>query len=51
MPQMAPMNWICLYIFFSMIFMLILMFNYFNFMYPPKSFKTMAIKNFYNWKW
>nr|QXJ41882.1 ATP synthase F0 subunit 8 [Pissodes strobi] len=51
MPQMAPMNWICLYLFFSSIFILILIMSYFSFMYPTKMFKTSSQKLLHSWKW
>nr|AXS65193.1 ATP synthase F0 subunit 8 [Staphylinoidea sp. 1 KM-2017] len=51
MPQMAPMNWMILFLFFIMIFMLFNSLNYFCFLYTPKS--TIAKKKtmYINWKW
>nr|AYR05217.1 ATP synthase F0 subunit 8 [Cryptorhynchinae sp. 4 ACP-2013] len=51
MPQMAPMNWLILYIYFIMLFLMIIIFNYFSFMYKPKKFETKKITKKINWKW
>nr|WRO45131.1 ATP synthase F0 subunit 8 [Habronychus sp.] len=53
MPQMAPLSWLNLFIFFIMIF---LMFNSLNYFYYNKSFtskeKTIkTLKNKMSWKW
>nr|AXS66442.1 ATP synthase F0 subunit 8 [Staphylinoidea sp. 10 KM-2017] len=51
MPQMAPLNWLTLFIYFSMIFILMNSLNYFSFMYKITSnFKDKKIKKI-NWKW
>nr|YP_009995509.1 ATP synthase F0 subunit 8 [Ochthebius viridis]QNP09964.1 ATP synthase F0 subunit 8 [Ochthebius viridis] len=52
MPQMAPMNWLFLFIMFSMIFMLFNSMNYFSFKYD-NIMKKNNIKNIkkLNWKW
>nr|ASN66005.1 ATP synthase F0 subunit 8 [Scarites buparius] len=52
MPQMAPMNWLILYIFFIMIFMLFNFFNYYMFLIKNNTNdeKTFTIK-ILNWKW
>nr|ALO76497.1 ATP synthase F0 subunit 8 [Omalium rivulare] len=52
MPQMAPMNWLTLFIFFIMIFMIFNSMNYFSFIYNNKlstNIKTSKIST--NWKW
>nr|YP_009443851.1 ATP synthase F0 subunit 8 [Prionoglaris stygia]ATU07072.1 ATP synthase F0 subunit 8 [Prionoglaris stygia] len=50
MPQMAPMWWLTLMIYFTMIFLCTNMINYFYFT-PQIKFLTHSIKNFYlNWK-
>nr|AXS66073.1 ATP synthase F0 subunit 8 [Staphylinoidea sp. 14 KM-2017] len=52
MPQMAPMNWLTLFIFFVLVFMLFNTINYFSFLYDPQT--TASIKNkkkIINWKW
>nr|ANJ70363.1 ATP synthase F0 subunit 8 [Colymbetes fuscus] len=53
MPQMAPMSWLTLYIFFAVIFMMFNFMNYYMFMINPSSQTTnkkMSKKSF-NWKW
>nr|AXS65122.1 ATP synthase F0 subunit 8 [Monotomidae sp. KM-2017] len=51
MPQMAPMNWTLLMMYFIIIFLMFNCMNYFNFFYKKKSFKT-HVKNIKtNWKW
>nr|YP_009995340.1 ATP synthase F0 subunit 8 [Ochthebius deletus]QNP09743.1 ATP synthase F0 subunit 8 [Ochthebius deletus] len=53
MPQMAPMNWLMLFILFILIFMLFNTMNYFSFMYNyDKNYQTKKseIKKI-NWKW
>nr|QNP10035.1 ATP synthase F0 subunit 8 [Ochthebius delgadoi] len=53
MPQMAPMNWLVLFITFSMIFLMFNSMNYFSFKYnnlnKNKLFNKKLIK--LNWKW
>nr|ALO76716.1 ATP synthase F0 subunit 8 [Glischrochilus hortensis] len=51
MPQMAPLNWITLLIYFTMIFMIINSLNYFSFLYKSKSSSKSKIKTNLNWKW
>nr|WRO45156.1 ATP synthase F0 subunit 8 [Stenothemus biimpressiceps] len=53
MPQMAPLSWLNLFIFFIMIF---LIFNSLNYFYFNKSFHTQGeknktLKNKISWKW
>nr|YP_010472648.1 ATP synthase F0 subunit 8 [Galerita orientalis]UVH65771.1 ATP synthase subunit 8 [Galerita orientalis] len=53
MPQMAPMNWLSLYIMFTVIF---IMFNFLNYyLYLIKNNNNNKIENFMtkilNWKW
>nr|ATL15426.1 ATP synthase F0 subunit 8 [Callosobruchus analis] len=52
MPQMAPLNWLSLMIFFMLILLIFNLENYFSFFYPIKYFKSNN-KNIikYNWKW
>nr|AET13033.1 ATP synthase F0 subunit 8 [Bittacomorphella fenderiana] len=54
MPQMAPMSWLILFMFFSIIFIMFNMMNYYNSM-PIYSSKTKSITNIkinsMNWKW
>nr|QNP10009.1 ATP synthase F0 subunit 8 [Aulacochthebius sp. IBE<ESP> RA1155] len=51
MPQMAPMNWISLFIYFSMIFMIFNSLNYFSFKYNILSSNFKKSINKLNWKW
>nr|AXS66321.1 ATP synthase F0 subunit 8 [Staphylinoidea sp. 3 KM-2017] len=52
MPQMAPMNWLTLFIFFVLIFMLFNSINYFSFLYTPSPFKAPENKKMLmSWKW
>nr|YP_009995353.1 ATP synthase F0 subunit 8 [Ochthebius glaber]QNP09769.1 ATP synthase F0 subunit 8 [Ochthebius glaber] len=52
MPQMAPMNWLVLFIMFSIIFLMFNSMNYFSFKYTPIN-KTMLNTNKFKltWKW
>nr|YP_010166702.1 ATP synthase F0 subunit 8 [Nectoporus subrotundus]QRV62793.1 ATP synthase F0 subunit 8 [Nectoporus subrotundus] len=52
MPQMAPMNWLMLYMFFSVIFILFNFMNYYMFLTLKhlSSSKNLS-KKFYSWKW
>nr|YP_009073572.1 ATP synthase F0 subunit 8 [Aeolesthes oenochrous]BAP59122.1 ATP synthase F0 subunit 8 [Aeolesthes oenochrous] len=51
MPQMAPLNWLILFMFFTIIFILFNTVNYYSFMYNVK--QKIPIKNTvkFNWKW
>nr|YP_010546141.1 ATP synthase F0 subunit 8 [Calomera brevipilosa]UYK51607.1 ATP synthase F0 subunit 8 [Calomera brevipilosa] len=52
MPQMAPMNWIILYIMFSVIFILVNFLNYYIYSIksPSKKLNKFMFKSI-NWKW
>nr|YP_010728414.1 ATP synthase F0 subunit 8 [Stictochironomus akizukii]WEF49642.1 ATP synthase F0 subunit 8 [Stictochironomus akizukii] len=54
MPQMSPMMWTLLFIFFSSLFLLFNTLNYFN--YLPELFSTKTSQTFnkmpsLTWKW
>nr|QTZ18997.1 ATP synthase F0 subunit 8 [Manota sp. WQY001] len=54
MPQMSPLNWLMLMLFFSTIFIIIYMMNFYSFnINMPKLNKSSILnkKNFTNWKW
>nr|AND96422.1 ATP synthase F0 subunit 8 [Onthophagus vulpes] len=51
MPQMAPINWLTLFIYFSLIFMLFNTLNFYLFNYNIKTFSFKKKKNNLNWKW
>nr|AGI97903.1 ATP synthase F0 subunit 8 [Eriosoma auratum]AHK17974.1 F-ATPase subunit 8 [Eriosoma auratum] len=48
MPQMAPMNWLILFIYFMMTFYILMNLMYFNFKKIPKNklFNKTKIKNY-----
>nr|AOY39945.1 ATP synthase F0 subunit 8 [Curculionidae sp. BMNH 1040049] len=50
MPQMSPLNWIFLFIFFSSLFMLFSIMNYFTPTYKPSPSKYNKMY-IYPWKW
>nr|APX39355.1 ATP synthase F0 subunit 8 [Psylliodes thlaspis]APX39865.1 ATP synthase F0 subunit 8 [Psylliodes cupreus]WNU00262.1 ATP synthase subunit 8 [Psylliodes crambicola] len=51
MPQMMPLNWISLMLFFTLIFYFFNNLNFFSFLYNKKKtdFKLKSYK--LNWKW
>nr|AND96370.1 ATP synthase F0 subunit 8 [Bubas bison] len=51
MPQMAPMNWLMLFFYFSMIFMIFNVKNYYAFNYSIKFSKFLKKNSYINWKW
>nr|YP_010373213.1 ATP synthase F0 subunit 8 [Dicerca corrugata]UPI13487.1 ATP synthase F0 subunit 8 [Dicerca corrugata] len=51
MPQMSPMNWLPLFILFSIIFILFIILNFFNTVYPNPLLKSEKSKININWKW
>nr|YP_010140016.1 ATP synthase F0 subunit 8 [Aulacochilus grouvellei]QQK56315.1 ATP synthase subunit 8 [Aulacochilus grouvellei] len=53
MPQMAPLNWLILFIYFVMIFLFINSMNYYLFYYTPKFFQINKFSHLpmLNWKW
>nr|YP_004021881.1 ATP synthase F0 subunit 8 [Exorista sorbillans]ADO85312.1 ATP synthase F0 subunit 8 [Exorista sorbillans] len=53
MPQMAPINWLSLFIIFSITFMIFNMMNYYSYSpFMPKSNLMNKKKiNSLNWKW
>nr|ADO60453.1 ATP synthase F0 subunit 8 [Anaspis sp. BMNH 840206] len=52
MPQMAPLNWLTLMIYFIIIFMIFNIMNYYSYSYKNSDFssKKKKIINL-NWKW
>nr|ARH54848.1 ATP synthase F0 subunit 8 [Agathidium nigripenne] len=52
MPQMAPMNWLILFILFTLTFLIFNSMNFFILKYTP-NFNKKIIKNMklMNWKW
>nr|ARH54523.1 ATP synthase F0 subunit 8 [Ocypus ophthalmicus] len=51
MPQMAPMNWLMLFILFTIIFLMVNCINYFSFFYSNKTSNLIKKNNQINWKW
>nr|QZL38951.1 ATP synthase F0 subunit 8 [Lixus subtilis] len=51
MPQMAPLNWLTLYILFTLLFLIMVIMNYYNFIYTPKMKMIESMKKTINWKW
>nr|AND96318.1 ATP synthase F0 subunit 8 [Onitis falcatus] len=51
MPQMAPMNWLMLFFYFSIVFMIFNVKNYYAFNYKIKFYKFIKKINQVNWKW
>nr|YP_010728427.1 ATP synthase F0 subunit 8 [Endochironomus pekanus]WEF49655.1 ATP synthase F0 subunit 8 [Endochironomus pekanus] len=56
MPQMSPMLWSLLFLFFIFLFMFFNILNYFNFIPSYKNLNTEMNKqqikqNIFNWKW
>ncbi|YP_009437732.1 ATP synthase F0 subunit 8 (mitochondrion) [Aethina tumida] len=51
MPQMAPLNWLMLFIYFIIIFLMFNVMNYYSFLYKIKSSDIKKNKISYSWKW
>nr|YP_010710213.1 ATP synthase F0 subunit 8 [Dyscolus oreas]WCS91654.1 ATP synthase F0 subunit 8 [Dyscolus oreas]WCS91667.1 ATP synthase F0 subunit 8 [Dyscolus oreas] len=53
MPQMAPMNWLFLYLMFTFIFFLFNFLNYYMFLIKniKGNLNNNFTKKFLNWKW
>nr|APX39430.1 ATP synthase F0 subunit 8 [Cryptocephalus celtibericus] len=51
MPQMAPLNWLTLFIFFTLYIMIFSSMNYFFFLKTPIKSSTKVKKIFQNWLW
>nr|AML26015.1 ATP synthase F0 subunit 8 [Staphylinidae sp. BMNH 1274241] len=51
MPQMAPLNWLSLFFFITVIFLIFNALNYFSFLYQPQSLSFKDKKTKISWKW
>nr|APX40164.1 ATP synthase F0 subunit 8 [Cryptocephalus moraei] len=51
MPQMAPMNWLALFLMFSMYLLLFSSMNYYFFKKTPNNKINLLKKINYNWSW
>nr|YP_009860224.1 ATP synthase subunit 8 [Neoplocaederus obesus]QKW88541.1 ATP synthase subunit 8 [Neoplocaederus obesus] len=51
MPQMAPLNWLVLFLFFTLVFIIFNTINYYSFLYSIKKESSKKTELKYNWKW
>nr|ALO70704.1 ATP synthase F0 subunit 8 [Medon apicalis] len=51
MPQMAPLNWLILFLMIIMIYLMFNFINYYSFMYTPKISHIKPKYSYINWKW
>nr|YP_010363593.1 ATP synthase F0 subunit 8 [Priotyrannus closteroides]UNZ12707.1 ATP synthase F0 subunit 8 [Priotyrannus closteroides] len=51
MPQMAPLNWILLFSFFTITFLILSMLNFYLFYYPIQHYSPSSTKTKLTWKW
>nr|ALO76556.1 ATP synthase F0 subunit 8 [Urodontus sp. URO01] len=51
MPQMAPLNWLTLFIYFSLIFFMFMLMNYYIFLYPSHKKLISSVYIHKSWKW
>nr|YP_010118094.1 ATP synthase F0 subunit 8 [Popillia mutans]QPN54189.1 ATP synthase F0 subunit 8 [Popillia mutans] len=51
MPQMAPLNWLSLFMLIIMIFLIFNVLNYYSFLQPIKSQSYKFSPKKINWKW
>nr|YP_010010045.1 ATP synthase F0 subunit 8 [Anoplistes halodendri]QNS38612.1 ATP synthase F0 subunit 8 [Anoplistes halodendri] len=51
MPQMAPMNWLTLFVFFTVIFVTFNVMVYFSYPQPIKKYKKTKKEISFYWKW
>nr|AXS65372.1 ATP synthase F0 subunit 8 [Bostrichoidea sp. 9 KM-2017] len=51
MPQMAPLSWLTLFFYFTIIFLMINSLNYYNFNYKSITNKFTKTQKKINWKW
>nr|APX40346.1 ATP synthase F0 subunit 8 [Cryptocephalus vittatus]ARH54224.1 ATP synthase F0 subunit 8 [Cryptocephalus vittatus] len=51
MPQMAPLNWLTLFVMFSICLMMFSSINYYSFTKNPLKKTTKMKKLTYNWLW
>nr|AXS65563.1 ATP synthase F0 subunit 8 [Tenebrionoidea sp. 16 KM-2017] len=51
MPQMAPLNWLTLMLYFILIFFLFNSVNYYSFLYEKKTSSKKKSHVTFNWKW
>nr|ASL05709.1 ATP synthase F0 subunit 8 [Monochamus sartor urussovii]UZT27195.1 ATP synthase F0 subunit 8 [Monochamus sartor urussovii]WDE75824.1 ATP synthase F0 subunit 8 [Monochamus sartor urussovii] len=51
MPQMAPLSWLILFLFFILTYLIFNIMNFYSFNYMIKSTKKIKSSLSYNWKW
>nr|YP_009691999.1 ATP synthase F0 subunit 8 [Paradyschiria parvula]QEG77634.1 ATP synthase F0 subunit 8 [Paradyschiria parvula] len=52
MPQMSPLNWMILFIYFSILLFLFSLLTYFSFIPKmPKKLNKQIFPKSFNWKW
>nr|AML26232.1 ATP synthase F0 subunit 8 [Scirtidae sp. BMNH 1274304] len=51
MPQMAPLNWLMLFMYFILLFLMFCIMNYSFINYSPTSSKIKKLIKNMNWKW
>nr|WGO58084.1 ATP synthase F0 subunit 8 [Rhabdoblatta orlovi] len=51
MPQMMPLSWLTLYLFFIMMLLIFSFINYYSFIPQPLSLKKNTSSKTLNWKW
>nr|AEP27628.1 ATP synthase F0 subunit 8 [Brachytemnus porcatus] len=51
MPQMAPMNWLSLFIFFYTLIIFMIIINFFFYLPTTAKLIKQSMKNFPSWKW
>nr|ARH53808.1 ATP synthase F0 subunit 8 [Dinoderus minutus] len=51
MPQMAPLNWLMLFLFFTLILISMNSMNFFNFLYKTSNKKNEMEMKKNSWKW
>nr|YP_010946729.1 ATP synthase F0 subunit 8 [Panesthia strelkovi]WGO57460.1 ATP synthase F0 subunit 8 [Panesthia strelkovi] len=51
MPQMMPLSWVVLYLFFIMILFIFSFINYYSFIHYPSLDKKKLSAKSVNWKW
>nr|YP_010946326.1 ATP synthase F0 subunit 8 [Anisolampra panfilovi]WGO57044.1 ATP synthase F0 subunit 8 [Anisolampra panfilovi] len=51
MPQMMPLSWLTLYLFFIIMLLIFSIINYYSFIPKPSFSKKMLSPKTLNWKW
>nr|AVN67410.1 ATP synthase F0 subunit 8 [Eublaberus distanti] len=51
MPQMMPLSWLTLYLFFILMLLLFSFINYFSLIHTPLLFKNKIMIKSLSWKW